>query len=288
MNREIISKAKFGIKEGSIRNAQSWLLAPAQSRGPAAVNALQATTQRTLLLQSFSAVSDQAGGVINANGLRVAGLSLNCGDQAIPIGVFSPTSGGTSKAHQTIGIAISQNTSVTVDATQSAGGNFGYAIGALPLEGEIPSAEEQAPFYDYIVGCGTTGVVAAGGTGTCQAVVLRGCWLGLVSCTNQLGAAVIPDSDIVLTDLTVNGISMLAGGANSQISMDFLQPGQSSTNDYILDYYVAPNSIITFTFANQSGAANMDVGAAIFCKPYKKPLHGGNQFHQSRKETKKG
>lgn len=290
MNRQILSKAKFGVREGVFRNAQSWLLAPAQSRGPAAVNGLQAQAQRTLLLQSFSAFSDQPGGTINANGLRVAGLSLNISDQPIPIGCFSPTAGGTAKAHTTIGIAISQNTSVSVDAVQSAGGNFGYAIGALPLEGQIPSTEAQADYYAYVCGLGTTGVVAPGNTGTCQAVVLRGGWLGLVSAVNMLGTAVIADSDCVLTDLTINGISQLAGGPTQQISMDFLNPNQSSTDDYILNVYVEPNSIITATFANVNGAAaNMDVGMAIFCKPYKKPSHAATHSTsptRSRRLTK--
>ena len=272
MNREILSKAKFGIREGVFRNAQSWLLAPAQSRGVAVVTGLQAQAQRTLLLQSFSAFSDVPGGTINANGLRVAGLSLNISDQPIPIACFSPTSGGTAKAHQTIGIAISQNTSVSVDAVQSAVGNFGYAIGALPLEGQVPSTEAQSDYYSYVCGLGTTGIVAAGATGTCQAVVLRGGWLGLVTAVNMLGTAAISDSDCVLTDLTINGISQLAGGPAQQISMDFLNPNQSSTSDYILNVYVEPNSIITATFANQNGAvATMNVGMAIFCKPYSKP-----------------
>lgn len=271
MNRKLMSQAKFGVRPGSLRNAQSWLLSPQQARGAAAVNALTATTQRTVLLQSISMDSDQAGGTVNANGLRVAGLSLNCGDQPIPIGVFSPTAGGTAKAHTNIGIAINQNTSVSVDAVQSAAGAFGYSIGLLPLEGQIPSTEAQSDFYNYIVGCGTTGVVAAGANGQCQAVVLRGCWLGLVMATNQLGTAVIPDTDIVLTDLTVNGISMLAGGAAQQIPLSQISPAQSNTDDFILDYWVEANSIITFSFSNLSGAANMDVGAAIFCKPYKAP-----------------
>ena len=90
--------------------------------------------------------------------------------------------------------------------------------------------------------------------------------------TNQLGTAIIPDTDIVLTDLTVNGISMLAGAAAQQIPLDQINPQQTNTNDFILDYWVEPNSIITFTFANvNAAAANMDVGAAIFCKPFKAP-----------------
>lgn len=286
MNRKHMSHAKYGVRPGSLRNAQSWLLAPAQARGAAAVNALTATTQRTVLLQSISASSDQPGGTINANGLRVAGLSLNCGDQPIPIGVFSPTAGGTAKEHTNIGIAINQNTSVTVDAVQSGVGAFGYSIGLLPLEGQIPSTQAQAEYYNYIVGCGTTGVIAAGNSGTCQAVVLRGCWLGLVMATNQLGTAVIPDTDVVLTDLTVNGISMLAGAAAQQIPLDQINPQQTNTNDFILDYWVEPNSIITFTFANVSAAANMDVGAAIFCKPFKAPPSHAGQSHSLKAAPK--
>ena len=300
MNRHLLSRAKFGITEDQrVAPAQSWLLAPPQVRAVAAVNAQTATTQRPILLQGFSAISDQVGGTINANGLRVAGLSLNAGNQTIPIGVFSPTAFG--KEHTTVGIAMNQNSTVTVDAVQSAAGVFGYSVGCLPIDAaQVPDSADQADFYNYVVGCGTTGVIAAGGNGQCVATVLRGCWLGLVSCTNQLGTGVIPNSDWVLTDLTVNGISMLAGAANQQIQGDFLVPGgqlggpaQSSVSDFILDYWVEPNSTIIFSFTNVSGAANMDVGAAIFCKPYKAPPVRGNQFRsqpltKGKARTKRG
>lgn len=284
MNRELISKAKFCINAETARmgNVQSWLLAPAQVRAAAAITNLAATAQRPLLLQSISASSSVPGGTIDPTGLRVSGLSLNCGTGAIPIPCLTPQSGGASASTKVIGIAMNQNSTVQVSGVQSGAGTFGYAIGALPIDSDqVPSLEEQGDFYNFVVGAGET-AIAAGANGVLTTTVLRGCWLGEVVCARQDGGANI-DSDFVLTNLTVNGLSMLSGDAGQQIGLDFLVASQSSTADYILDYWVEPNSTIQFEFSNL-GAAAGTVGAAIFCKPYKKPAMAGNQFYRSQKK----
>ena len=277
MNRELISKAKFCINEHQrIGNVQSWLLAGPQLRGAAAFNNITAVAQRPLLLQTISASSSAPGGLINTTGLRVSGLSLNCGTQPIPIPCLSPTSGGASASTRVIGIAINQNSNVEVTGVQSGAATFNYAIGALPIDSAmVPTLEQQGDFYNFVVGAGEV-AMAAGAAGTLTTTVVRGCWLGEGVCARQDGGANI-DSDFVLTDLTVNGLSMLGGDATSQIGLNFLTAAQSSTSDYILDYWVEPNSTISFQFTNL-GAAAGTVGAAIFCKPYKAPQTKGNQF----------
>ena len=130
MNREILSRAKFCINETQrIGQAQSWLLAPPMARGAAAVNNLQAVAQRSVVLQSITMDSSVIGGTIAAAGLRVAGLSLNCGNNPIPIAAFATNSGGTSAATRNIGVALSQQQTVEVTANLSAAGDFGYSIG---------------------------------------------------------------------------------------------------------------------------------------------------------------
>ena len=278
MNREILVRSKFGITESQrIGQAQSWLLAPAQARGVAAVNNLQATTQRSVVLQSISMSSDTRGGVVNASGLRVAGLSLNCGNNSIPIDVFAPVAGGSTSSQRTIGVALAQQQTVEVSTTMTGASNFSYCIGVQPNPTSmVPSTEGQADFFNYVVGLGQTGVIAAGANGQSTTTVLRGCWLGEVVFVDMLGGAGAPLTDIVLTDLTINGLSMLAGAANKQIKLDQLTEAQSNTQDFILNTWVDANSTIVVAYSNLNGAAATgDIGAAIFCKPYKKPIGSG-------------
>ena len=280
MNREILSRSKFGITESQrVGQAQSWLLAGAASRGVAAPNNIQAVTQRSVVLQSISMSASTAGGTINASGLRVAGLSLNCGNGTIPVDAFDPRSGGISSAFRNIGVALAQQQTVEVSATFAGATDFNYCVGVQPIPTSmVPSTEQQADFFNFVVGCGSTGPIAAGANGSTTTTVLRGCWLSEVVLVDMQRGAGAPLTDIVLTDLTINGLSQLAGAANQQITLDQLDQLQSNTADFVLDVWVEPNSTIVISYSNLNGAAaTANIGAAIFCKPYKKPI--GSNYH---------
>jgi hypothetical protein len=272
MDREKICKARYGITlDQRMGQTQSWLLAGPQTRGVAAVVEI-ATAQRPLLLQTVSMDSDQVGGVITS--FRVSGQEVNVGTGNIPIGCFDPASGGTSAATRVLGIAVNNNQTVEIQATQSAAGNSGFSIGALPIASQdVPSTAEQADFYSYVCGLGVTAAMAVGGgIGACTANVLRATWLGEIVFVNQnTGTGLVADSNIVLTDLLVNGLSMLGGAQDQEIPLSHLVAAQSSTRDFILNTWVPANSTVTANFTNNDAANTAVVGAAIFCQPFPAP-----------------
>jgi hypothetical protein len=276
MNRKLICEAQYGITLAQRMNqTQSWLLAGPQNRGVTAVD-ITATAQRPLLLQSVAMESSLVGGVIDS--FKVAGQEVNVATGTIPIGVFAPNSGGTSAAQRVLGIAVNNNMTVQIQATQSGVGNCGFTIGCLPISSDqVPSTSGQASMYNYIAGLGVTAAMATGGgTGSCSATILRAVWLGEIVFSNQdTGSGAVPNNNIQLTDLLVNGLSMMAGASDQVAPLNHLVATQSDTPGFRLNIYVPANSTVEAKFTNQDATNTAIVGAAIFIEPFAAPVSGG-------------
>ena len=275
MNRKLICEAQYGITLSQRMNqTQSWLLAGPQTRAAAAVD-ITATAQRPLLLQSVAMESSLVGGVIDS--FKVAGQEVNVSNASIPIGVFAPNSGGTSANQRVLGIAVNNNMTVQIQATQSGAGNCAFSIGCLPITSDqVPSTSGQAAMYNYVAGLGETAAMAlGGGTGTLSCTILRAVWLGEIAFTNQdTGTGLVPNDNIQLTDLLVNGLSLMAGASDQTVPMSHLVSTQSDTKGFRLGVYVPANSTIEVKFTNQDPASTAVVGGAIFCEPFAAPISG--------------
>lgn len=265
MNRQKMSRAENCISYSQRFNeAQSLFLSPAKSLAAANANVI-ATTQRPLLLQSIGVSSTQFG---NITDIKVAGQSLNCSDSSAAIGSFLFEAQGAQ--NRTIGLTINNNQTVSVEAVLAAGGDFGFAISAYPIDpSQVRSLKEQADRYNFYFGLGTAAPGAAG-TATMTATATRGCVLGEVRLSNQTAGGAVPDSDLVVSSFKVSGIEMLAGDTNQEVPFSAFTGSSTDVLGLALDYPIEPNAIVQVVVENKNGGAAATVGGVIFVAPFTK------------------
>ena len=95
------------------------------------------------------------------------------------VDAFDPRSGGISSAFRNIGVALAQQQTVEVSATFAGATDFNYCVGVQPIPTSmVPSTEQQADFFNFVVGCGSTGPIAPGAKQLCfgAAGSLRSSW----------------------------------------------------------------------------------------------------------------
>ena len=260
MNKEYRAKSQFGLA-GKLRTSQSLILSGPQSAGVAAYK-LSGTAARASLLQNLSLDSTDGGTV---DQIKIAGQNLNVSDQPGHVEAFSSKSNAVGTRQRFIGIAVKalQASTIAIDGTLTAAGDINFACSLHPLDDDqVPTIEEQASFFNYFCGLGT-GVIAAGGTGQLRAVTTRSCKLGWMVLTNNTAA--VPNADLTITSVEVNGLEMLGGNNDQAVPFDTFAPEAGDVLGNMLHADVEANAVILITFANKNAAA-ATVAGTIFCE----------------------
>lgn len=260
MNKEYRCKSQFDLA-GKMRSAQSLILSGPQGVGVAAY-ALSGTAARASLLQNLTIDSTANGSVTQ---IKIAGQNLNTTDQPGHVAAFSGAANAVGVRQRFIGIAVKsqQASTIAIDGTLIAAGDINFGVSLHPLDdSQVPTIEEQASFFNYYAGLGSVAVPAAGNA-QLRAVTTRACKLGWLILTNETAA--VPNNDLTITSIEVNGLEYLGGNNDQAVSFDQFAPTAADVLGNMLHAEVEANAVILITCANKGGAPATITGT-IFCE----------------------
>jgi len=275
MNRADVYRAHHGISlKQKVGTAQNLFLSGVQNRLAAPGGFTQtAESQRPCLLQALtidakSATGEPATGEITE--VTVAGQSCFVSDKSCSIQAFSPEAFNASC--RSLGISVNNNMKVVVQGNlTNAGGNVSLAIALEPItEDQVKTRAEQAEAYNYVFGCGTA-TIAAAGKASLTARSNRAVTLGELIIANETapGGAFVVNSDIVVTSILIGGLEMLNGATGAQeISLNCFQSIASDYQGLNFGYPIAPQTEVEIKFENKDAVNAATVSGAIFCEPW--------------------
>jgi len=191
------------------------------------------------------------------NDFVIGNQSLNCSDSDIDLAVFSSFS----QRVPAIGVAVDGNIQISVTVTLDANGGFAGGFSADPVD-KAPKLSDQCQNLNKYFGLGSVSVPASG-TAQLNAQALRDCFLSDLVVHNHTAA--VETTEIVITDITVAGRSLLSGQSSDGISLhalnEFVQKHMALINTAI-----ETNQRVIVTISNQNALTPALVGGACYAR----------------------
>jgi hypothetical protein len=245
------------------RQAQAFYLGSAQHlAGAGAAYKLSGTAQIPLLLEDLIIPTTALGSV---DTITLAGQSLMASDSGAPIGMFSVDA--QLEGFRSVSCPINTNQKFEVSGVMNAAANIGMSVSTSPIApAQYVPTSQLGGALNYVFGVAGTAALGAGATTTITATCLRDCVLGRLVIVNQ-NAAGVPDSDLNITSILVEGIELLSGEAGVDvINTSTCSAKATDLSGLQLNYPIQANGSFRISI-NNANAGAATVGIGIFCLP---------------------
>jgi|TARA_R110000824_G_scaffold239327_1_gene428042 hypothetical protein len=250
------------------RQAQAYYLGSAQHLAGVGINFLmQGTAQIPLLLEDVILTSQAGFGSVNT--ITLAGQSMMASDQGMPVQAFQPLA--QLEGFRSVSCPINTNQRFEMGGTLVAAADLGMQVSTSPIAPQqYRPTSELGGALNYCFGvAGTTAgnlVAGPGVTTTFVATCLRDCLLGRLVIVNG-NAAAVPDDNINITSILVEGIELLSGQQGVDVvNIGAISAACTDLSGLQLNYPISANGQVRITVNNLNAAAGT-LGLGIFCLP---------------------